>query len=94
MKLEAKLADIRSQKEYRYAVEVDGLDEYNKLKDLRKRLAEETDETVKDNLEKQIKISEDILQKKGVVVGVATEEKKFLYRRLSLPPDLELLNLP
>jgi len=71
--IEAKLADIRSQKEYRYAVEVNGLDEYNKLKDLRKRLAEETDETVKDNLEKQIKISEDILQKKGVVVGVAKE---------------------
>jgi len=71
--LERELAEVRADKEYRYAVEVDGLDEYNKLKDLRARLAQETDESVKANLEKQIKISQDVLQKKGVVMGIEAE---------------------
>jgi len=71
--IESQLAKVRADKEYRYAVMVDGMDEYNKLKDLRTRFAEETDAATKDNLEKQIKISEDILQKKGVVMGIEAE---------------------
>ena len=71
--IESQLAKVRADKEYRYAVMVDGMDEYNKLKDLRTRFAEETDTAIKANLEKQIKSSEDILQKKGVVMGVEAE---------------------
>lgn len=71
--IESQLAKVRADKEYRYAVMVDGLDEYNNLKELRARLAEETDESVKANLKKQIKISQDVLQKKGVVMGIEAE---------------------
>jgi len=71
--LERELADIRTEKERTYAIMVDGVDEYEKLKDLRVRLSEATDEPTRANLQKQIKITQDILQKKGVRTGITAE---------------------
>ena len=71
--LERELADIRAEKERTYAIMVDGVDEYEKLKDLRARLSEATDEATRSNLQKQIDITQNILQKKGVRTGITAE---------------------
>lgn len=71
--LESELAKVRAEKESKYARMVDGVEEYEKLKDLRARLGEATDEATRSNLQKQINITEDILQKKGVRTGITAE---------------------